>query len=106
MKKAPSISVNGSVRPVLLALIASIAPTILAIAVLATSIRTSRKADVIITKADEIHTLTNSNLTEVTSDLDSVNRRIQKLEQMLIDREAAHLINGQPMIDTLKPSTP
>lgn len=88
MTKAPSITVNGSVRPVMLALIASIAPTILAIAVLTTSIRTSRKADVIIEKADEIHTLTNAQLTNVTSDLDSVNRRIQKLEKMLIERGA------------------
>lgn len=85
MVKRPVTPIAGreTLRAVLVALIASIPPTILAVAVLMTSLNTSDKADVIITKADEIHTLTNSRMTEVATDLKIALSRVESLEQMI-----------------------
>ena len=44
---------------------------------------TSRKADVIIEKATEIHTLTNSNLSRVTEALNLALERISGLEKLI-----------------------
>lgn len=72
-------------KPVLVALITIVPTTMIAVAVLFTSISNNRKADQIITKTDEIHVLTNSNLSAVKTDLMLANERIQKLEKLLTD---------------------
>jgi hypothetical protein len=77
--------------PVQLALVTSIAPTLAALAAMIIGIRNSRKADSIITKADEIHTLTNSNLTKVTNALAVAQEKIdglQKLVTTMLDAKA------------------
>lgn len=58
------------------AVLTALPPTILAIA----SLIQGRK---IIHKADEIHTLTNSNLTKVTADLALATKRIEILEAFI-----------------------
>jgi hypothetical protein len=79
---------------VLTAIVATIPPTLVAVGTLIVSWRTSGKAvvidtkatalvgkaDVIIHKAEEIHTLTNSNLTKVSTDLALALKRIESLE--------------------------
>jgi hypothetical protein len=73
-----------------LALIASIAPTIAAVGALLVSIHNANKAaaiekktDTVIEKAVEIHTLTNSNLSKVSSALEVANQKISGLEAMV-----------------------
>lgn len=61
-----------------LALVASVAPTLAAIAGIVVSWRNNRKLDV-------IHTLTNSNLTKVTTDLEFANKEIGKLRELVTD---------------------
>lgn len=68
---------------VLLAAIAAIAPTIAAIAAVFIGVRNSRKSDVIIEKAAEIHTLTNSSLSKVQSSLEVANEKILGLEKLI-----------------------
>lgn len=70
--------------------VASVPPTIAAVAALrqgrANGVKAqsnSDKSDVIIHKAEEIHTLTNSNLTKVTADLALANKRIEDLEKLV-----------------------
>ena len=86
-----------------IALIASITPTVAAICALIIGIINGRKANVAATKADsllekttEIHTLTNSNLARVQAALDVANEKIKGLEQVLTsiaDRQKAHDTN-------------
>lgn len=66
-----------------LALIASVAPTLAALGAAAIGIRNSRKSDTIIKKADEIHTLTNANLTRVTNALEVANTEIIGLKKLV-----------------------
>lgn len=47
------------------------------------SLKNLRKADVIIGKAVEIHTLTNSNLSKITSALDVANEKIAGMEKLI-----------------------
>lgn len=68
---------------VLLAIIASLAPTLMALAAFVISLKNSRKSDVIIGKATEIHTLTNSNLTAITTALGIANEKIIGLEKLI-----------------------
>lgn len=68
---------------VVLAIIASLAPTLMALAAFVVSIHNSKKSDVIIEKAAEIHTLTNSSLSKVQSALDVANERIIGLEKLI-----------------------
>lgn len=68
---------------VLLAIIASMAPTLMALAALAVSFRNLKKSDVIIEKAAEIHTLTNSNLSQITAALGVANEKILGLEKLI-----------------------
>lgn len=79
-----------------LALIAAVPPTIAAMAALAVSIHngmkaaeTGKKADTIIEKAAEIHTLTNSNLSAVTKSLEVAQARIDGLEKLVAQNLAA-----------------
>lgn len=74
-----------------IALIASIAPTLAASAAVIIGIlnrkkadETGKKADAIIDKAEEIHVLTNSNLTKVTQALTKANRKISALERLVM----------------------
>lgn len=96
-----AIAGKETLRAVLVAFIASIPPTILAVAVLMTSLGTSEKADVLLTKTDEIHELTNSNLTKVTANLDSANVKIRELQTLLIKMMAA---GDSLRTETLKPT--
>ena len=66
-----------------IAAIAAVPPTIVAWATLRQSKLNAGKADVLVQKADEIHTLTNSNLTRVTAELALANDRIAKLEELI-----------------------
>jgi hypothetical protein len=72
------------------AAIAAVPPTLLGVATLwqaitnAASARvTDGKTDAIIRRTDEIHTLTNSNLAEVTKTLQVANEKISGLEKLL-----------------------
>ncbi len=72
------------------AAIAAIPPTLVGCAALWQAVLnagaarvTDGKTDSIIRKADEIHTLTNSNLAEVTKTLQVANEKISGLEQLL-----------------------
>lgn len=68
---------------IILALIATVPPTLMALAALVVSLKNSRKSDVIIEKSDVIHELTNSNLTSVKEALITANVKIDKLENIL-----------------------
>lgn len=68
---------------VILAIIASMAPTLMALAALAVSFRNLKKSDVIIEKAAEIHTLTNSTMTKLQSSLEVANEKIIGLEKLI-----------------------
>jgi len=81
---------------VMLAFIASIAPTIAAIAAMVIGLRNTRetkkveaKTDTIIEKAAEIHTLTNSNLSAVTKALELAQAEIGSLKQLMAQMTAA-----------------
>jgi septal ring factor EnvC (AmiA/AmiB activator) len=72
------------------AAIAAVPPTLTGLAALLLAIlnrssaqMTDTKTDSIIRKADEIHTLTNSNLAEVTKTLQVANEKISGLEKLL-----------------------
>lgn len=73
----------------LTAIIVSIPPTLVAIGGLIQGIRNGQKSAVIIHKAEEIHTLTNSNLTKVTADLALALRRIETLESYIAGKETS-----------------
>jgi hypothetical protein len=79
--------------PVQLALISSIPPTLAGLAALIVGIRNSRKSSaensLIIKKSDEIHTLTNSNLTSVKAELVAASERIKALESLVTSMAAA-----------------
>jgi hypothetical protein len=49
----------------------------------ATTVNTNAKADTIIEKASEIHTLTNSNLSKVTEALEVANEKIEGLQKLV-----------------------
>lgn len=66
-----------------IALIVSVAPTLAALGALIIGLRNTKKSDTIIKKADEIHTLTNSNLTNVKESLAIANDRIESLEKII-----------------------
>jgi hypothetical protein len=68
---------------VLIALIVAAAPTIAALGAWRESQKTTAKTEVVIAKADEIHTLTNSNLAAVKADLALANARILSLEALV-----------------------
>jgi cell division protein FtsX len=60
----------------------------------ATTASTNRNTDTIIEKAEEIHTLTNSNLTAVTKALKEANEKIAALEKLvgtLVNRKGTPL---------------
>jgi len=87
-----------------IALVATIAPTVAALAGVFISLgnrrkaeetrvavtATAAKADTIIEKAAEIHTLTNSNLSKVTAALEVANEKIQGLEKLMASMVKAH----------------
>lgn len=73
-----------------IALIAGLPPTLAAVGTLVVSLRNSQKhddektkVDEISTKADEIHVLVNSNMTEIKAKLAASELRVQKLEELL-----------------------
>lgn len=66
------------------ALIVTIPSIILAVATLVVSLKNNQKANTIIGKADEIHTLTNSNLTNVKEALEIANTKIENLEKTIL----------------------
>ena len=71
-----------------LAVISSIAPTIMALAAFVVGVRNSRKADV-------IHTLVNSNLTKVKADLELANQKILELATLLGKLAKANHVDGE-----------
>ncbi len=73
---------------VILALIVAVPSTILACATLIVGVRNSRKTDTVIEKAAEIHTLTNSNLSKVTTALEVANEKIEGLQRLVAQIKA------------------
>jgi len=71
---------ESTIGILIIAFFASLAPTITAFAALTVSRHTDRKADDIIQKTVEIHTLTNSNLAKVQSDLQTALARIDEMK--------------------------
>lgn len=65
------------------AVLAAVPPTMVAWAALRQSKRNAGKADVLIEKAVEIHTLTNSNLTAVKTALEVANAKIEGLQKLV-----------------------
>lgn len=65
-----------------IAVVACLPPTIASVAAV---IVAARKANVIIEKADTIHTLVNSQLTAVKTDLVLALERVAKLEKLVVD---------------------
>ena len=61
-------------------------------AALATSKENGKKNDIIIEKAVEIHTLTNSNLSKVTAALEVANTKIEGLQKMMASMQEAKTI--------------
>lgn len=79
-----------------LALVAAVAPTIASLAALFVGLNNSKKQDNIVKKSDtiiekavEIHTLTNSNLTNVTAALALANAKIEGLQKLIESMGAA-----------------
>lgn len=86
-------------EPIAIAVLAAIPPTVMAFAALVQSVRNGRKADTISTKTEQIHVLTNSNLTSVKADLALANEKIQELErlvQTLVERRDAPPVYRAP----------
>lgn len=82
---------NITIATIAVAFLAAIPPTLMAWAALRQAKSGADKTDVAIAKtdvvsakADVIHTLTNSNLTKVTQELEAANRRIEGLEKLII----------------------
>lgn len=73
----------------ILGLTYAVAPTMVAAGALWQGIKGNRKANAIITKTDEIHTLTDGNLTRVLTELADANSRIAALEVILKGRRKA-----------------
>ena len=69
-----------SIEAIIIAFLAALPPTIVAIAAM---IQAKANAKIIIGKNDEIHTLVNSNLTEVKDKLAEANKRIAQLLERL-----------------------
>lgn len=69
--------------PVITALIVGIPAILVGIGTLIKTTRTEKKADTIIEKAVEIHTLTNSSLSKVQAALETANERIIGLEKLV-----------------------
>jgi hypothetical protein len=74
----------------IIAILAAIPPTLMALAAFrqgkintVMAEKAEVKADSIIHKADEIHTMTNSNLTKVNADLEMANKRVESLENLI-----------------------
>jgi hypothetical protein len=77
-------------------IIASLTAAIVAIAALrkttASAVKADAKADIIIGKADEIHTLTNSRMARVTADLEVALAQIAGLQARLVGMDDAKVI--------------
>lgn len=66
---------------VIIALIGSVTTTIAAVITAVVSVRISKKADKLVAKTDEIHTLTNSNFSRLTAELKAANDRLSGFEK-------------------------
>jgi len=73
-----------TVVAIAIAAIASIAPTIASLAAFRQGQANGVKTDALTVKAEEIHMLTNSNLSAVKADLLLANKRIEALETLLV----------------------
>lgn len=68
---------------IVVAAFAAIPPTLVALAGLRQGRSNHQQGAELATKTDEIHVLTNANLTKVTADLALANQRIADLEQLV-----------------------
>jgi hypothetical protein len=75
--------VSANLKAVIIAGFVAIAPTVLAVATLVTSINNGRKTNELHIQGIEIHQLVNSNLTRVKADLELALTRIIKLEKLI-----------------------
>lgn len=80
---------DSTITTVLVAFFACLPPTLLALAALMSSRTNTAKADVIVAKVAEVHSLTNSQLTAVTTALAVANEKILGLEKLLLRDSAA-----------------
>lgn len=71
------------ITTLIIAFFASLAPTIAAIAALMVSRDTDHKVDASAKTIEQIHVLTNSNLTQVSNDLKIANSKIDALERLV-----------------------
>jgi hypothetical protein len=86
---------------VILGIIAVVPTTLAALGALLVSLRNGKKSDIIIEKAAEIHTLTNSNLSKLTSQLEVANSKITGLERLV-----ASLVEAKGIADRLASKPP
>lgn len=84
------------------ALVVALPPTLAAMAGLIQSRLNAAKSDTIIEKANEIHVLTNSNLTAVKAALAEAQEKIESLEQLVTQLAMS---KGEP-VPPIPPSTP
>lgn len=71
------------VTTLIVAFFASLPPTIAAFAALIVSRSNGHKADAIVKSTDQIHTLANSNLAQVSNDLKVATSKIEALERLV-----------------------
>lgn len=96
-----------------LAVIVSIAPTIASMGALFASIlgahkskENGKKVDTVIEKTTEIHTLTNSNLTKVQSDLSTAIQEIHGLKELVAELRKPGPVQDVHVINTEKDVVP
>ena len=90
------------ISTVVIAGLAAIPATILAYATLQKSKDNEKKSDIIIEKAAEIHTLTNSNLNAVTQSLKVANEKINGLERLMAEMVSAKKLADKKESDNKK----
>lgn len=96
-----------------LAIIVSIAPTIASMGALFAAIlgaskskENGRKVDTVIEKTTEIHTLTNSNLTEVQSKLSTALQEIVGMKELITELRRPTAVQPVEVVNTPENSVP
>lgn len=92
--------------PVQLALIASIAPTLAALAAMIVSLRNGAKSDVISAKADVIHALTNDTLSKATNALAVANETIKGQQAIIATLTDAKKVDDLKSVSAPNSSNP
>lgn len=88
---------EATVVPIVVAIIISLPPTLVALAGLLQGRRNGASADRLMTKTAEIHTLADGNLTRVSTALDVANEKIVGLEKLMAQLIQARDATGEPV---------